>query len=132
MNLTTINCLSKVKNASLVNQEYIKNDCNHFTVRVLRMLYEYGRILNFIITHKEKLTNGTSEANVFLRYNYQKPTFRKLKFKSTPAYQTILSYNQISRIDGKNTFLLFSTSFGLLDLQDCKRLRTGGVLLIKN
>lgn len=129
MNIKTIAFLTQLKNASLINKEFIKVDCNKFTKRVLEILYNEGFILNFRINKKLNLFNDTFEAGVHLRYINQKPIFNNLTFVSTPSYKRVLSYKQICRLIVKKKLFIFSTDSGLLTLEECKKYHKGGILL---
>lgn len=129
MNKKTINFLSQLKNASLINKEMIKVDCNKFIINILKILYDEGFILNFKINKKENFFNETSEAIIHIRYMHSKPVLKDLEIISKPSLNRILSLNEICRIVAKKKFLLFSTNLGLLSLNDCKKNHVGGVLL---
>lgn len=129
MNIQTIKFLNKLKNASLINNEFITVDSNKFIHLLLKFLYKEGFILSFKIKEKDSFHNNTTEALVILRYFYNKPIFRDLKIISSPSKNTVLSYRSLSRITSKKNILVFSTIKGLLSLDECKKFKVGGILL---
>tara|TARA_R110000764_G_C11029072_1_gene385101 strand:- start:1509 stop:1961 length:453 start_codon:yes stop_codon:yes gene_type:complete len=130
MNIKTVQLLTQLKNASIINQETIVADSNHFVLKLLKILYKEGLILSFQIKRKQNFVNETSEAQVNIRYVHNKPVFKNLKIVSSPSYKKIVSLKNISRIVAKKRFFLFSTNLGLLTLNECKKHHVGGILLL--
>jgi small subunit ribosomal protein S8 len=129
MNIETIKFLNQLKNASLVNHESIKVDSNKLIKNLLKLLYKEGYILYYRIKKKESFYNSTTESIVNLRYFYNKSIFKNLKIISSPSNKRYFSLINISRMISKKNLFVFSTNKGLLTLNECKKLRVGGVLL---
>lgn len=129
MNIKTIHFLTQLKNASSLNKEIVKVDCNKFIINILKLLYEEGFILGFKINKKANFYNETSEAIVYLRYMHNKPILKNLKIISSPSLQRVVRLKELCRIIAKKKFFLFSTNLGLLTLTECKKNHVGGVLL---
>lgn len=129
MNVKTVNFLTQLKNASLINKESIKGELNSFILQVLKALYKEGIILSFKVVNKPMFFNNTSEVLVNVRYINQKPIFANLKIVSSSSYQKIVSLKNICKLITKNKTFLFSTNKGLLSITECKKYHVGGVLL---
>jgi small subunit ribosomal protein S8 len=129
MNIKTINFLTQLKNASMINKESIKLESNRFILSVLKVLYKEGFILSYRVQEKKEFANKTSEVIVNIRYVQNKPVFNNLKIISSPSFQKLVSLKNISRLVAKKKFFLFSTNLGLLTLNECKKMHVGGFLL---
>jgi len=129
MNIETIRILNVIKNGSLVNLESVVTDSNQLTQKILSFLYKEGLILSYRLRKKGNYENNTSEILVQLRHYFGKPSLRKLKVMSFPSKPMCVSYKSICRINARNRIFVFSTIQGLLNINDCKRFKLGGVLL---
>jgi ribosomal protein S8 len=129
MNIETIRILNVIKNGSLVNLENVITDSNKLSQKILSFLYKEGLILSYRLRRKANYYNNTSEILVQLRHYFGKPILRKLKVMSFPSKTMCISYKSICRISAKNKIFVFSTTKGLLTLDECKRFRVGGILL---
>ncbi len=129
MNIKTINFLTQLKNASMINKESIRLESNRFILSLLKVLYKEGFILSYRVQEKKDFSNKTSEVIVNIRYVQNKPVFNNLKIISSPSFQKLVSLKNISRLVAKKKFFLFSTNLGLLTLNECKKMHVGGFLL---
>ncbi len=129
MNIKTINFLTQLKNASMINKESIRLESNRFILSLLKVLYKEGFILSYRVQEKKDFSNKTSEVIVNIRYVQNKPVFNNLKIISSPSFQKLVSLKNISRLVSKKKFFLFSTNLGLLTLNECKKMHVGGFLL---
>ena len=130
MNIETIRILNVIKNGSLVNLERVITDSNQLSQKILSFLYKEGLILSYRLRKKANYYNNTSEILVQLRHYFGKPVLRRLKVMSFPSKPLCVSYKSICRISAKNKIFVFSTTRGLLNLDECKRFKLGGVLLL--
>jgi ribosomal protein S8 len=128
MNIETIKNLNKLKNASSVNHELIALNANILTQNVLKCLYKEGFILSYRNMHIHD-KNSPSKLLVKMRYLYNKSIFQHLKIKSSSSKRIFFSLKDISKMSSKKSLLVFSTNKGLLTLNECKKLRVGGILL---
>jgi len=129
MNIGTIRLLTCIKNASITNTELICVNSNKLVQSVIRILYREGLILSYKIRKKDNYINNTSEVLVHLRYLYNRSIGENLKIISSPSRKIHISYKNITRIGAKNRIFIFSTTRGLLTLNDCKKYKVGGILL---
>jgi small subunit ribosomal protein S8 len=130
MNIETIKFLIKLKNASTANQESFNSNVNKLSQNLLKILYREGFVLSFRIKKQDSsfgINNTTSTIN--LRYLYNKSMWRHLKIVSSPSKRRYFCLKSISRISSKKNLFVFSTNKGLLTLNECKKLKVGGVLL---
>lgn len=123
MCVTLINFLNKLKNASLLNKEfvYLNFDLKYF--EILKVLYREGFIQGYKIDRKNYQTI------VYLRFFENKFVIDRLKFLSTPSQERFLSYSDLCLISNKKTFILLSTNKGLRTIYECKKQKLGGKLL---
>jgi small subunit ribosomal protein S8 len=128
MNIETIKNLNKLKNASLVNHELVYLNSNKLTKILLELLYKEGFILSYKIKEKNN-EQKTTNFLVKIRYLYNKPVFKHLKIVSSPSHRKFLCLKNISKITSKKNLFVFSTSKGILTLNQCKRFKVGGLLL---
>ena len=127
MNTETIKFLTVLKNGSSVYHESVKTNSNKLIQSLIQMLYREGFILSF--RSKEKFINDTISLYIQLRHCDSKAVFRNLKIVSTPSRKIHLGIRSICRMRTRKNLWVFSTTEGLLTLDECKRLRIGGVLL---
>ena len=124
MNLTTIKNLIKIKNASLVSKKKVVIKYHSFIVLLLKYMYKLGLIQNYNILKNKNIII------IFLRHYYDKIITTNIKLISTPSHKTFLNYKNVLSIKKQtNMTLFFSTSNGILTIQDCKKQNIGGVLL---
>jgi ribosomal protein S8 len=125
MTVTLIKFLLKIKNAYSFNIEFVELNYNKKYLKILNLLYFYGFIqsiqMNFI----------RSTITVHLRYFENKSLINSLKFFSIPSHHQFVSYTQLSLINDKKNFILFTTTKGLLTLSQCKLQKIGGKILFK-
>jgi small subunit ribosomal protein S8 len=101
---------------------YRKNLCESF----LKLLWDEG----FIVGYKAVSLDKT-KLEVFLKYsNTGNPIINSIKFVSKPSRRIYFSIKQIWKLDSSKTFIIFSTSRGLMSINDCKKNKIGGEPLI--
>ena len=123
MCVTLIKALNKLKNASLLNKEfvYLNFDLKYF--EILKVLYKEGFIQGY------QIDKDNYQIVVYLRFFQNKFVIDRLKFLSVPSSHRFLSYSELCLISNKKTFILLSTSKGLRTIYECKKLKIGGKLL---
>lgn len=129
MNIGTIRLLNSIKNASMANADLVCVNSNKLVQSVIKILYREGLILSFKVRRKENYVNNTSEVLVYLKYFFEKSNLTRLKIISTPSRKIHISYKNMTRISCKGRVVIFSTTKGLLTLDECRRHRVGGILL---
>lgn len=129
MNIGTIRLLNSIKNASITNTEFVCVNSNKLVQSVIRIMYREGLILSYKVRRKENYFNNTSEVLIYLRYYYNKSILKRLKIISSPSRKIHISYKNITRISCKNRVFIFTTTKGLLTLDECKKKKVGGILL---
>jgi len=121
-----INCFNAVKLALIRKETYTFVRINRKNLLCLQLLLKYNVINGFKkINFKEK--------EVFFVYLNTKYLWFNLKnlYKITNAQS--LKYYLMNQLQNKNTktIYIFSTSKGLLNLQECINLKIGGVVLFR-
>jgi small subunit ribosomal protein S8 len=101
---------------------YRKNLCESF----LKLLWDEGFIVGYKVVSLDK-----TKLEVFLKYsNTGNPIINSIKFVSKPSRRIYFSIKQIWKLDSSKTFIIFSTSRGLMSINDCKKNKIGGEPLI--
>ena len=99
-----------------------KNVCESF----LKVLWNEGFISGYRIS-----SENNNKLEIFLKYTKNgKPAINSLKFLSKPGQRIYYSAKQIWKLDSSKTFIIFSTSYGLKSINECKKNRIGGEPLI--
>ena len=123
MTVTLIKLLLKIKNAYLFNKETVELNFNIKYLNILKLLYEHGFIQSL------KVNFNTSKITIHLRYFENKRLINDLKFFSIPSHHQFISFTELSLINDKKNFILFTTNKGLLTLEQCKKFQVGGKML---
>ena len=130
MNITLIQLLLKLKNASLARKEIVTIKYNKLCLDLLKLLYLEGFIQSFNIqTINSPFLKKQLQISITLRYFYNKPIFKNLKIVSKPSYVKYLKLKDLCKIVDKKSVLFLSTNKGLLTSLDCKKHQIGGTLL---
>ena len=117
---TSIKNNQKSKKSSV--KVYRKNMCETF----LKLLWNEGFISGYRIAPFDK-----TKIEIFLKYsNTGTPAVSSIQFVSKPSRRVYLSAKQIWKLDSSKTFIIFSTSKGLLSISECKKNKIGGEPLI--
>lgn len=123
MNKYLWNIYTSMKNAQLTKKKFIYCENEKNSKIILKLFWDYGLIMGFkICSHNKK------KLKIFLKYENQQPSIKKLKFISRPAWWISYSINQIYKI--KKSFIIFSTNSGLQTIENCKKLKIGGEPII--
>ena len=65
-----------------------------------------------------------------LKYINEKPAIKSIKPVSKPGKKIYYSTKQIWKIDSNKNFIVFSTTKGMLSINNCKKLKIGGEPII--
>lgn len=118
--LTTIKNGQKSKKSSVVVNR--KNLCEFF----LKLLWDEGFICGYKIVDFDN-----RKLEVFLNYSRTgNPVISSIKFISKPSRRIYLSQKQIWKLDSTKMFIIFSTTRGLMSMDNCKKNKIGGEPLI--
>jgi len=129
MNITLIQLLLKLKNASLARKEFVIIKYNKRCLDLLKLLYTEGFIQSFNIQRIDApFSKKQLQINITLRYFYNKPIFKNLKIVSKPSYIKYLKLKDLCKIVDKRNVLFLSTNKGLLTSLECKKHQIGGTL----
>jgi small subunit ribosomal protein S8 len=129
MNISIINLLLKIKNATINQKEIVTINFNSLYIDLLKKLYKQGFIQYFKIQKTIGSSTNSFEITINLRYLYGKPVFSDLKIFSTPSKIKYLKLKNIYKLTDKKTVFFFFTNKGLLTDFECKKKKTGGILL---
>lgn len=127
MRQDTINSLIKIKNSSLNFQKnFTSIPFNALTFSLVKILYKKGVIQGFCVH------NGIYRKVIQIRFNPMKHNscLNNMTIISSPSKNVYLRYSELCRIISNDKVLVFSTDKGILTLDECKKLRLGGQLLL--
>jgi len=116
---------SALRAASKSHKRFAFVPATTVTYRLLDKLYKDGLIYGYN-------KHSSTLLRICLKYNqFGSGLLRNLKKVSIPSNRVYLSYSQLTRLYKQNSYVLVSTSFGLLSLKDIryKNLRLGGELV---
>ena len=120
------NMFTSIKNGQMAKKSIVvgpkKNICESF----LKVLWNEGFISGYRVS-----SENNNRLEIFLKYGKNgKPAINSLKFLSKPGQRVYYSSKQIWKLDSSKTFIIFSTSYGLKSINECKKIRIGGEPLI--
>jgi ribosomal protein S8 len=124
MNTTIEKFLIKVKNASLAKKSNVIVKKNVQITQYLEILYKTGLILSYLIKDNTVI--------IYLNIIENNCLTENIKIISKVNKQLILSYKDLIRLNLKNKNLFISTTKGIVTLQECKNLKTGGLVLFSS
>lgn len=123
MNINTINLLVSLKNASLINKDIINISVyNKFSLELLKTLYKEGLIQSFNISTNKII-------KIQLRNFLYKGPLDNLNKLLSNTKKIYLTFDQISLLNSKKITYFFTTNKGILTLLECKKHKTGGILI---
>jgi ribosomal protein S8 len=124
MKKSTIRFLAALKNATLIKKESLTVKASIQVISLASAFYSKGLIQSFYISKEMKVVR------VFLRYTIFGNPFSNMKIFSTATKDFTYSHHEICRVTLKRKMLLFSTSVGILNMFECKKLKKGGKLYL--
>lgn len=131
MNSSMLSILMSLKNAALVKKSVVKISINKKNIPLVQLLYKKGLIQSVQILNSNEKELGSVFALLYLRYYYNSSYLERLKIVSSPTKIKVLQLKDISRLSETNNILFLSTTLGLKTLTECKKHKTGGVVLFK-
>lgn len=120
------NMFTNIKNGQMAKKSIVigsrKNICEHS----LKVLWNEGFISGYRVSNKNE-----NQLEIFLKYTKNgTPVINSLKFLSKPGQRIYYSAKQIWKLDSSKTFIIFSTSNGLMSINECKKNKIGGEPLV--
>jgi ribosomal protein S8 len=132
MNTSMLYILISLKNAALAKKRFVKVVINKKSISLIQLLYKKGLIQSIQVLKQEKKNDRVETfAALHLRYYYNCSLLEKLKIISSFTKVKILQLKDVVRISESNNLLFFSTPQGLKTLSECKKQKTGGIVLFK-
>jgi ribosomal protein S8 len=125
----SINILSSIRACSLYKKEKVACFSNSFSFILLKLLYKEGYIQSYQPFLKNTNCTYKKSVLIFIRYNFNKSVFKKLKLISTNCNPKYVKFTTINRMFFKKDTFIFLTSQGLLTGLECKTYKLGGTLL---
>ena len=118
------NMFINIKNSQKSKKSNIKISRKGLCETFLKLLWDEGFIVGYKIIDNKKL-------KVFLKYcKIGNPAINSIEFVSKPGHKIYFSTQQIWKLNSTKTFIIFSTNRGLMSLNNCKKNKIGGELLI--
>lgn len=119
------NMISCIKNGLLAKKPYVHHRKKNICEKVLTKLWDDGFISGYA-NH-----NQTEGIIIYLKYTSNRnPCIKKIQAISKPGQRIYCSLAQLAKISSSNTYLIVSTSQGLKNLEECKRLKIGGEIIL--
>lgn len=123
MNITQINFLLTLKNATLKNKTKITFSYNSKFIKLATLFYNEGLILSFDINKK------ANNMTIFLKNALCLKTFQSLKIISHKSNIKIIKFSDLCKISTNQRYFFISTVQGIMTANQCKKERLGGSLL---
>jgi small subunit ribosomal protein S8 len=117
--------IANIKNGQMAQKSFILQKQKKICKSFLNILWDEGYILGY-----KNYQNNSNTIKIFLKYNQGKPVINSLKLVSKPGHRIYYSIKQIWKINSNKTFIIFTTSKGLLTIVNCKKLAVGGEPLV--
>ena len=117
---------TSIRNGQMTKKSVVKGPRKNICESFLKILWNEGFISGYKIcpyNHKN--------LEIFLKYTKSgKPAINSIKFISKPTQKVYYSSNTIWKLDSSKTFIIFSTSYGLKSINECKKITVGGEPLV--
>ena len=128
MNRNLCNMISSIKNGQLSKRSYIilKQTNKQLCESVLNVLWDEG----FILGYKYKNTFSKKSVKIFLKYKKGIPAINSIKVISKPSLKVFFSLKNLWKFDSTQGVLVLSTNKGVMALEECKKLKLGGQVLV--
>lgn len=126
-NFLLANFLSILKFGSLKKLLFVYTPCNFMISNISMLIYDLGYISGFTIINRFYL-------KVYFKIYYSGPVLRNCFCLSTPSKRLYFDYtslygSKINNYIASNSFLIISTSKGLLTDVECGIYKSGGEVL---
>lgn len=122
MNISLIKFLTTLKMYSNLKKEFLIYKNSKQVLYIIGFLYKEGFIQSFKLLKNDFIL-------IILRFYFNKPILKNLKFVSTPSKNKNLKFNTISKLKEKKYIYFFSTNQGVLTATECKKRKIGGKIL---
>lgn len=117
-------CLTRIRNAQGAKHRFVDIELSKMKVSIANILRDNGFIENFI------QNDAKGKMRIFLKYtNARKGIIRKIKRVSKPGRRIYLPVSKIHRILAGIGIAIISTSKGVIDDNEARRLKVGGEIL---
>ncbi|NGX28018.1 MAG: 30S ribosomal protein S8 [Candidatus Anoxychlamydiales bacterium] len=117
-------CLTRIRNAQGAKHRFVDIDLSKMKVSIANILRDNGFIENFI------QNDAKGKMRIFLKYtNERKGIIRKIKRVSKPGRRIYLPVSKIPRILAGIGIAIISTSKGVIDDNEARKLKVGGEIL---
>jgi small subunit ribosomal protein S8 len=120
--------IARIKNAQLIRKKSTTVYFSRTIESVLNVLLKAGYILSAEKYEERKNINMIA---VGLKYegNPSRPVIREFKAVSKPGKKVFKSYSDIGRVYGGLGTIILSTSKGIIDDNEARRVKAGGEVL---
>ena len=126
MTTQIFNLIIAMKNSQKSKKNIIKTQRKKLSESLLKLLWNEGFIGGYKVN-----SENFHFIDVFLKYsNAGKPTINSVKFLSKPGNRLYFSSKQIWKLDSSKVCVIFSTSQGLMTINNCKKKNIGGEPLV--
>ncbi len=115
--------LTMMRNAIMAQHKYVDGYLSKMNIELIKILKEYGFIDNYLINDK------IGKVRIFLKYNNRNPVLHGLKRVSTPGLRKYTSCDRIPRVNNGQGIAILTTSKGVIEGEQAKKLKVGGELL---
>ncbi len=119
------NALTSIRNAILVRKETVDIPASKLTGKILEIFKAQGYVEDF----KLMKDNAQGTFKVYLKYNGRKPAIIGLKRISKPGLRVYAPNDSIPRVLNGLGAAVLSTSKGVLDDKQARKLKIGGEVL---
>ena len=121
MNFYVWNMFTTLRNGQLVKKASVFQKKKKLCSQLLNVLWDEGYILGYKTSNLD-----SNQFEIFLKYNQNIPSIINIQSISKPGKRVYLSAKQLWKIDSNMGLVIVSTSFGVLPIDECKRLNIGG------
>jgi len=116
--------LTRIRNAQSAQRKYVDIMLSKMKINIAQILKEHGFIENFIQNEKNR------KMRVFLKYtSKRKGIIRQLKRVSKPGRRIYKPVDSLPRVLGGIGIALLSTSKGVMDDREARKLKVGGEVI---
>jgi small subunit ribosomal protein S8 len=119
------NALTSLRNAILVKKETVDIPASKLTGKIL----EIFKVQGYVEDYKLMKDNAQGTFKVYLKYNGRKPAIIGLKRISKPGLRVYAPNDSIPRVLNGLGSAVLSTSKGVLDDKEARKLKIGGEVL---
>ena len=117
---------TSIRNGQMTRKSVVKGPRKNICESFLKILWNEGFISGYKIC-----PHNSNNLEIFLKYTKNgKPVINSIKFISKPTQKVYYSSDTIWKLDSSKTFIIFSTSYGLKSINDCKKTKVGGEPLV--